>query len=144
MIPFLRILTGLLFVVSGAEKLIWPYQNFLYVLQGYELLPAGLDGIVARVFPWIEFLTGLLLILGLWVPQMLKVALGMFTVFILIITQALLRHLPIDECGCFGQLITLKPQQTLVMDSMFFLSLVWTLRHVKKAERFSLDQYLAR
>ena len=144
MIPFLRILIGLLFVVSGAEKLFWPYQNFLYVLQAYEVLPHGIDVFVARVFPWIEFLVGLLLVLGLWVSPMLKIALGMFTVFILIITQALLRHLPIDECGCFGQLISLKPQQTLVMDSMFFLSLLWMLGNVKQAERFSLDRYLTR
>jgi|CXWL01.1.fsa_nt_gi uncharacterized membrane protein YphA (DoxX/SURF4 family) len=141
MFPFLRILIGLLFVVSGGEKLIWPYQNFLYVLQSYEILPFGVDVFVAHVFPWIEFTTGLFLILGLWSHQMIKIALCMFAIFILVIAQALSRHLPIDECGCFGQLISLKPQHTLVMDSVFFLMLFWALRHIKQVERFSLDGY---
>ena len=142
MFPFLRILIGLLFVVSGGEKLIWPYQNFLYVLQSYDFLPSGIDVFVARVFPWIEFVAGLLLILGLWVPQMIKMALAMFAIFILVIAQALFRHLPMDDCGCFGELISLKPQHTLVMDSFLFLSLIWALRHMKQVERFSLDRLM--
>jgi uncharacterized membrane protein YphA (DoxX/SURF4 family) len=141
MFPLLRIFTGLLFVVSGGEKLIWPIQNFLYVLQSYELLPTGVDSVVAHVFPWIELITGLFLILGLWVSQMIKIALCMFAVFILVIAQALLNHLPIDDCGCFGQLISLKPQHTLVMDSVFFLLLIWALRRIKQVERFGLDVY---
>ena len=144
MFAILRILIGLLFLVSGGEKLIWPYQNFLYVLEGYQLFPSGLEMFIARMFPWIEFFTGLLLVLGLWVPEMLKVAFLMFTVFILVIAQALVRHLPIDECGCFGQLISIKPQHTLVMDSFFFLALIWAMRHMKQVQRFSLDRYLAR
>lgn len=141
MFVVLRIMIGLLFVVSGGEKLIWPYQNFLYVLQGYAIIPSGLDVVIARVFPWIEFVVGLLLVLGLWVSPMIKGALLMFSVFILIISQALVRQLPIDECGCFGQLISLKPQHTLLMDSAFFLFLVAATRNLAKVEKFSLDQY---
>lgn len=142
MFALFRIIVGLLFVVSGGEKLIWPYQNFLYVLQGYELLPSGLDMVIARVFPWVEFITGVLLVIGLWVPQMVKIAFTMFAVFILIISQALLRHLPIDDCGCFGQLITLKPQHTLVMDSLFFLLLGASLKNIGKAQQWSVDKSL--
>lgn len=141
---FIRLITGLLFCVSGAEKLIWPYQNFLYVVQSYQIFPSGLDVIVAHVFPWVEFLTGVLLVLGLWVPQMLKGALLMFACFIMMIAQALLRQLPLEECGCFGQLISMKPLHTLVMDSIFFLAVAWSLRHVKQAGRLSLDRYFAR
>lgn len=140
----IRILTGLLLCVSGAEKLIWPYQNFLYVVQGYQFFPSGFDVLVARIFPWIEFLAGLLLVLGLWVPQLLRVTLVMFSCFILLIAQALLRKLPLEECGCFGQLISMKPQHTLVMDSLFLLGIAWALRHPKDAGRFSLDRYFAR
>ncbi len=139
MFPLLRILIGLIFVISGAEKLIWPWQNFLYVLQSYELLPPGMDAAVAHIFPWVEFLVGLCLVLGLWIAPALKITLTMFAVFILTIAQALIRHLPIDECGCFGALLSLKPQHTIVMDSLFFLLLVWALKNVKAVERFSLD-----
>ncbi|MBL8013366.1 MAG: DoxX family membrane protein [Candidatus Omnitrophica bacterium] len=141
MFSTLRIIIGLLFVVSGAEKLIWPYQNFLYVLQSYQIIPSGLDVVIAKVFPWIEFITGLLLVLGLWISCVIRLALVMFAVFILIISQALLRKLPIDECGCFGQLISLKPQHTLLMDSAFFLFLIAAVRNLTKVEIFSLDKY---
>ncbi len=141
MFAIIRIAIGLLFVVSGGEKLIWPYQNFVYVLQSYTFLPAGLEVLVARVFPWIEFITGLLLLLGLWIPQIIKIALTMFAVFILVIAQALIRQLPIEECGCFGHLISLKPQHTLIMDSLCFLGLLGALKNIKKTELLSLDQY---
>lgn len=137
----IRIFIGLMLIVSGGEKLIWPYQNFLYVLESYDLLPPALELVVARTFPWIEFLTGLLMLLGLWIPQMLRLALAMFAVFILIIAQALVRQLPLEDCGCFGNLISLKPQHTLIMDSLFFLGLIGALRNVKKVEVFSLDRY---
>jgi hypothetical protein len=137
----IRVIIGLLFIISGGEKLLWPYQNFLYVLESYNLLPTGLEFFVARTFPWIEFLTGVLMLLGLWLPQMIKISLAMFAVFILVIGQALIRQLPIDDCGCFGNLISLKPQHTLIMDSLFFLGLIGTLRNIKNAEILSLDRY---
>lgn len=140
MFAAIRIIIGLLFVVSGGEKLIWPFQNFLYVLQSYELFPSGVDMVIARVFPWVEFITGIMLVIGLWVPQMVKIAFTMFAVFILILAQALLRHLPIDDCGCFGQLISLKPQHTLVMDSFFFLMLGASLKNIGKTQQWSVDK----
>src|SRR5262245_30475370 len=109
MFPVLRVLIGLMFIVSGGEKLIWPYQNFLYVIQGYQLLPASAAMAAARVFPWVEFLVGVFLALGLWVPLALRAAAGMFTLFILIISQALLRKIPLGECGCFGELVSIAP-----------------------------------
>jgi uncharacterized membrane protein YphA (DoxX/SURF4 family) len=142
MFPVLRLLIGCLFLVSGGEKLIWPYQNFLYVLQSYQLLPPGLDTAVARIFPWMEFIAGLFLVLGFWLPVVLRCVLMFFTTFILIIAQALLRKLPIDECGCFGQLLSLKPQHTLIMDSILFLLTFLSLANIKKTEAFSLDRYL--
>jgi len=141
MFVVLRTLIGLLFIVSGGEKLIWPYQNFLYVVQGYQLLPSGLDEAVAHIFPWMELIAGLFLVLGFWLPVVLRSVLVFFMTFILIIAQALLRKLPIDECGCFGQLLTLKPQHTLIMDSVLFLVTLFLLANLKKTEALSLDKH---
>ena len=51
---FLRWFIGIIFIVSAGEKLIGPYQNFLYVIESYAFIPDFLQLIVARVLPWIE------------------------------------------------------------------------------------------
>ncbi len=139
----LRILIGLLLVFSSTEKLLSHYQNFLYVIQSYEILPSSLERLTAIVFPWIELLTGLFLILGLWLPLTLKVTTVLFTIFIAILTQALIRKLPITECGCFGQAVSFPPQVTLVLDSVTFMFIVWLNVKIQKVRQFSLDQYFS-
>ena len=64
--PILRIIMGLFFLIVSTDTLLQPYQNFLYIVQNYQLFPPFLEEIVARVVPWIEFFLGLFLILGLW------------------------------------------------------------------------------
>jgi uncharacterized membrane protein YphA (DoxX/SURF4 family) len=141
MFPFLRIFIGLIFVVSGGEKLIWPYQNFLYVIQGYQLLPPGLDEAAARIFPWIEFLLGLFLVLGFWLPFALRGVLVMLTMFILVVSQAIIRKLPLGECGCFGQLISFPLPMVVLMDSGLFVLTFLALANLKKTEALGLDRY---
>lgn len=136
-----RILIGCLFIVSGFEKLIGPYQNFLYVVQSYEFLPTLLEEMVARTLPWIELFLGVFLVVGLWLKWALR-SIGMVIfLFILIVGQALLRKLPIDECGCFGGLISLPLYAVLIFDSMLFLLTGVLLKQEKCINIFSLDQY---
>ncbi|OGX24932.1 MAG: hypothetical protein A2787_03195 [Omnitrophica WOR_2 bacterium RIFCSPHIGHO2_01_FULL_48_9] len=139
-----RILLGTIFVVSGAEKLLSPYQNFLYVIQNYQLIGPPLDEWVARIFPWIEFLLGLFCLLGLWLTRSLEGILVIVTVFIGVVGQALIRGLPIDECGCFGSLVSLPLQGVIIVDSCLWLLTSWLLFPGAKASRFSLDEYFSK
>jgi len=136
-----RILIGCLFIVSGFEKLIGPYQNFLYVVQSYEFLPTLLEEMVARTLPWIELFLGVFLVVGLWLKWALRSIWVVIFLFILIVSQALLRKLPIDECGCFGGLISLPLYAVLIFDSMLFLLTGALLKQEKRINIFSLDQY---
>lgn len=142
MILFLRIFIGLVLLVSGFEKLLSPYQNFMYVIQAYQFLPTWLERIAAVSVPWVELIVGLFLTLGLWINWSLKGALLLFLSFIIIVAQALLRHLPIDQCGCFGENIHIPPQAIIVFDSVMILSLFWLSRQPSKLKAFSLDQRL--
>ncbi len=141
MFPVLRLLIGLVFLVSGAEKIMGHYQNFLYIIQAYEVLPGWAEELTARFFPWIELFTGIFLVLGLWVPWALRSALLMFAGFIVIVGQALLRGLPLEQCGCFGELIHVPPQVIIVCDSAALLFTAFLLRHPLKARAVSLDRY---
>ncbi len=136
-----RILLGTIFIVSGIEKLLSPYQNFLYVIQNYEVIGPPWDEITAKFFPWLEFLSGLFCFLGLWLRQALTGALVLLTVFIGVVGQALIRQLPIVECGCFGSLFSIPLEAVLVMDSSLWLLSSWLLSRIPQASRFSLDEY---
>lgn len=137
----IRVLTGCLFVISGFEKLIGPYQNFLYVVQNYEFLPIVLEEIVARILPWGELFLGVFLVFGLWLKWALRSTLILFLMFVCIVGQALLRKLPIDECGCFGSLISLPLVAVLMFDSMMLLLTGLLMKKEERAGLFSLDRY---
>ncbi len=135
----IRIVIGLIFVVSGGEKALSPVENFVYVIQGYELLPDVLARLAAHVFPWLEFLIGLFMLLGLWMDWTLKALMLVSASFILMVGQAILRHLPLDNCGCFGSLIHLPLKGVIVLDSCILLSAIASLKNVDKARWLSLD-----
>ncbi len=134
---------GSVFVISGFEKLIGPYQNFLYVIQNYSFLPLSLAEIVARLMPWVEFFLGIFLVLGLWLKWTLRAVMALLLMFMVVVIQALIRNLPIDECGCFGALIAFPLPVVLAFDAAVFV-LTWFLSfRMEEAERCSLDRYLA-
>ena len=132
---------GLLFVVSGSEKLIGPYQNFLYVVQGYDLFPSSIEEVVAKVVPWIEFIIGLFLFLGLWTKASLIVTSLLFASFIGIVSQAILRKLDLSDCGCFGELISIPLPILMVMDTVLLILTIWAIKNVSKTEALGLDRY---
>ncbi len=141
MLTLLRIVIGLIFLVSGVEKLLSPYQNFMYAIQAYQLLPSVGEMLVARLMPWAELIVGLFLVVGLWIPRTLQGAMVFFAIFITVVGQALLRGLPIDECGCLGQLVHIPPKIIIVIDSVMLLATIVLLRFPVKAKQLSLDKY---
>lgn len=138
---FFRILIGCLFVISGFGKLIVPYQNFLYVVESYELFAAPLDKIAAITVPWVEFICGAFLILGLELRWILRVFISMTFLFILIVAQAVIRKLPLSECGCFGDLIAIPPKAMLIMDCLLLILLMLLAKRLADTQLFSLDRY---
>src|SRR3989338_6093438 len=143
--PFVitRILVGGLFLFSGASKLIEPYQNFLYVVQSYEVFPPFLAEISAHVVPWVEMFLGLFLVLGLYLPWVLRALLLFIASFIAIVGQAIIRNLPIKECGCFGEFLSLPLQAVIGFDTTMFLTVIYLLFKESKTAQLSLDQYFA-
>ncbi len=137
----LRIIIGSIFIVSGLGKLLGPYQNFLYVVQAYQILPSWGEVLVAQIFPWIEFLIGFFVLLGLWTSWGLRGALVLFGIFVVAVGQALIRGLPLESCGCFGDWIYLKPQTVIIMDSAGLLVTALLLRNILQTKKFSLDSH---
>jgi uncharacterized membrane protein YphA (DoxX/SURF4 family) len=141
MFAILRIAIGSVFLVSSLGKLLSPYQNFLYVIQAYQLLPSGGEVLVAQIFPWVELITGAFVFLGLWTPWALRGALTLFGIFVVVVGQALIRGLPLENCGCFGGWIHFKPQTVIIMDSASLLLTLLLLRNLPYVKKFSFDSY---
>ncbi len=140
--PVLRIAVGLVFVVSGLEKLLSPPANFLYVIRSYDVLPDGLARLTAVGFPWIEFLTGVFLVLGLETRFALAVALIMTMGFLGMVGQAMVRRLPLDSCGCFGDLISV-PLPLIFLSDLGLAGVLAGLRRAREAaSSWSLDRRL--
>lgn len=135
---------GCLFVVSGSEKLIGPYQNFLYVIQNYSFLSLPVAEIVARLLPWVEFLLGIFLVLGFWLKWTLRALMTLLFMFMVVVTQALIRNLPIDECGCFGGLISVPLPVVLAFDTTVFVFILFLSSRMQEAERCSMDRCFAK
>lgn len=137
-----RFFIGALLCVSGLEKLIQPWQNFAYIIEAYAVFPQGLESFVAQTVPWVELLLGTFLILGLWLKPVIFLCQGLFSVFAVMVAQALVRKLPLEECGCFGQMIFVPPLGTFLMDVVILVVLTLMLRNLESVSRWSLDRSL--
>lgn len=119
-----RAVIGGLLAVSGFEKLVGPYQNFAYVIEQYRIVGTDDAVLIAQTLPWAELVVGVFLILGLWIRAAALGALAMFAVFLVVVGQALARRLPMDECGCFGELVSIPPAGVFGMDLVIAAVLV--------------------
>ena len=132
---------GSVFVVSGFIKLMQPYQNFLVVIQSYEILNGASAVGWAKAMPWVEFLAGIFLMLGLWSRLSILVLWALNTIFIGVISSALIRRLPLQGCGCFGDSFSLPPQQVLWLDIVLWLVFMNMAASFDNTRNFSLDRY---
>jgi uncharacterized membrane protein YphA (DoxX/SURF4 family) len=138
----LRFVVAAIFIVSGFEKLMSPSENFLYVLQAYDVFPDVLARMFSVVFPWIELGLGVFLAAGLWLRLTLTGLLCVSSSFILVVGQAIVRKLPIDSCGCFGNLVHLPLHGVIFLDISIVMVCLACLFYLKAVSRFSLDERL--
>lgn len=113
----LRWLLGVVFVFSAATKFIDPVGTSLFVdkyLATYSLaslLPAS--EVIAVMLSTVEFVLGVMLILGSTRRITSFLSLVMMVLFT-IVTLLSATILPIGDCGCFGEVVSLTPWQTFL------------------------------
>jgi uncharacterized membrane protein YphA (DoxX/SURF4 family) len=118
-----RLVAGLMLVAAGFLKLRAPAADFAAVLEGYKIFPAVLLWPAARVLPWVEYLTGIYLLAGLWLRWTAPLALVLYGMFVSALGTALARSLPLASCGCFGGWSP-PPHVTMLLDSLTVLLLI--------------------
>ena len=95
-----------MWVWASLDKIQDPAQ-FARDVANYHVMPFGLENLSAIVVPWLELLIGIGLIIGVMVDGAALVSLSLMLLFIVLISQAILRGFNI-ECGCGlkeGQLV---------------------------------------
>ena len=117
LIALLRVALGAVFVVASLDKIENP-EAFATAIANYRLLPYKSINGIAIVLPWLEVITGVLLVLGVWARASTAIVWGLLLAFSIAISQALARGLDIS-CGCF----TTNP----VAESMSLWTLIWDL-----------------
>ncbi|MEE9122703.1 MAG: MauE/DoxX family redox-associated membrane protein [Syntrophobacteria bacterium] len=141
-----RVVLGCVFIYASLDKIRHP-DLFAEAVYNYQLLPEVAVNLVAVCLPWLELLSGVLLILGLWVRGSVLVLSGLLLVFLGALGINLARGLDI-HCGCF----TTQSAHTMTVLDLFrdFLFLLlafylFWLHQIRGIEtRFSLAQVLKR
>lgn len=124
----LRYIVGMTFVYASIHKIEAPAE-FAKVIYGYGLFPPGIINLVAVFVPFLEVITGLAIILGIY-PRAATVLVGvMLLLFIIAISINLIRGYEFD-CGCFsftpGEHKS-SSVQLLVRDVVYFILCVLVL-----------------
>jgi uncharacterized membrane protein YphA (DoxX/SURF4 family) len=97
----IRTVVGLVLVIASVPKLT-ASNEFVQVVQGYELLPDKFAVAASRILPVMELAAGLGLVSGIFMPWPSLLAILLFILFAFAISLNLLRGRRYIPCGCFG------------------------------------------
>jgi putative oxidoreductase len=135
-----QLLLGIIFIISASSKIFSP-EKLAIVLEAYRILPAALVPYAAAGVPWIELVSGTILVLGILPSAGALVIIGMNLFFIPALTYRMLflaRQLGISvfgvdfDCGCglgenFAWVLILRDVGFLLMAAAVLLTRIrWT------------------
>ena len=84
---------------ASLDKIAHP-ELFAEIIYNYKILPTGFVNLAAILMPWVEMISGLVLISGRWSWPSAAILTAMVLVFIAAISFNLARGLDF-QCGCF-------------------------------------------
>lgn len=124
----LRIAVGAVFVLSGFVKGVDPWGSVIKIGEYFTAwgldVPDGLTVFAAFMLAAMEFVWGLLLMLGLYrklAPQLLTAMMAVMLPLTLYIAVAN----PVSDCGCFGDFWVLSNRDTFLKNVVITLALIY-------------------
>ncbi len=136
----LRWFIGGLFIYASYHKIVHP-DIFAKIIYGYELFPHALINLTAIIIPYLELVTGLCLILGIFPKGASFIINSLLLMFILLIAINLLRGHEFD-CGCFSadEQALHAPSYSLLIRDVFYLIAGLYVFMFKKKRKFCLEK----
>ncbi len=95
-----RILLGAIFIYAGVSKILEPDQ-FAQAVINYRIMPLVSVNLFAIVLPWLELVSGIFLLVGLFSGGSIVMVTVLMALFLGAIGSTWLRGLDIT-CGCFS------------------------------------------
>ena len=135
-----RVLVGGLFVFSGISKLILPHGEVMALVKQYQVIPDFMVSPIAAGLPWLELVSGTALCIGFMTTAaawLIGIQLVGFSVLMVVVLVA---QIPIDDCGCFGNLgIRETPLHVLIRDLILLGILASVI--VRQHDAWSIDAW---
>jgi len=95
-----RLFLGGLFIYASIHKIMGP-REFAETIYYYHILPTQLINLLGLTLPWLELITGILLLSGRFILPSSIIATALLTIFGFAIGFNLARGLDF-QCGCFA------------------------------------------
>ena len=95
-----RLAVGLIFIYASIDKIASPAQ-FARIVYNFHFLPGGLVNIMGIIMPWVELVSGILLIVGIYKEGSILILNLLTVAFIVAVGVNLVRGIDL-ECGCFS------------------------------------------
>ena len=138
----LRLILGGVFIYASLDKIAHPFA-FAKIIWFYRIMPADLLNLLALFLPWLELLTGVLLIIGYWENAAALLVAGMLAAFIAALSIALSHGIDIN-CGCFSTTSKARsPVINLIIRDILMLAACFLIVRAP-ASWLSLDRLLSR
>ncbi|MFZ3121875.1 MAG: MauE/DoxX family redox-associated membrane protein [Thermodesulfovibrionales bacterium] len=138
-----RILLGLIFLFAGLAKISDPVR-FMLTLREFGLFPETVIPFLTLYLPWLEFVLGLFLMIGLLYRPSAFLLACLNTLFGIAILTVIVRGMEID-CGCFGLLADIlkipdMADMKAVIRNIIFIGMCLYIFFAKRT-LLSLDDY---
>ena len=135
-----RLLVGGLFVFSGISKLILPHGEVMALVKQYQVIPDFLVSPIAAGLPWLELASGAALCIGFLTTPAAWLVGAQLVAFSLLMVVVLAAQIPIEDCGCFGNLgIRETPLHVLIRDLILLGILAAVL--VRQHDAWGIDAW---
>ena len=138
---------GGIFLLFSISKLLSPLSEFKADIAAYSIIPTSLLGLFGMIVICCEIVGAVGLIIGLFTRASIIGISGLLVMFVIAITQALLRGIVLADCGCSGSVAWLKvfgesPGQVLLRDGIMLVGLIALLMTGRYG--WTIDGWLAR
>lgn len=95
-----RLFVGMYFIIAAVSKITDP-ALFAEQIDNYRMVPDFIQHPMALILPWLEFLTGIMLIIGARLKATSGIMIGLMLMFTIAVFSAWMRDLDIS-CGCIS------------------------------------------
>lgn len=124
----LRILVGVVFILSGLAKL-YPIEPFELIFVELGVADWVMAPFIARFIIAFEITLGLCIVFDLWLKNWIyKITLASLGVFTAYLIYTLIVKGNDTDCGCFGQFLSLTPLESIIKNVVLILMLLFIKR----------------